>query len=121
MRYNVMSIPTLLVFDKGEVKKRLVGAKGKGALLQELDEFLRYFPLTRGQHGEAVRDLQRRLGAAGFAPAGAEAGVFCAATEQAVARRSSAPAGCVSHGACDEPRGGRSSRRRGSSATACWC
>ncbi len=40
LRYNVMSIPTLLVFDKGEVHKRLVGAKSKGALLQELDEFL---------------------------------------------------------------------------------
>jgi thioredoxin 1 len=40
MRYNVMSIPTLLVFQDGEVKKRLVGAKGKGQLLQELDEFL---------------------------------------------------------------------------------
>jgi len=40
MRYNVMSIPTLLVFNNGEVAKRLVGAKGKGALLQELDEFL---------------------------------------------------------------------------------
>jgi len=40
MRYNVMSIPTLLVFSGGEVSKRLVGAKSKGALLQELDEFL---------------------------------------------------------------------------------
>jgi len=40
MRYNVMSIPTLLVFDNGELKKRVVGAKGKGSLLQELDEFL---------------------------------------------------------------------------------
>ena len=40
MRFNVMSIPTLLVFHKGEVAKRLVGAKGKGQLLQELDEFL---------------------------------------------------------------------------------
>ena len=40
MTYQVMSIPTLLVFDKGEVSKRLVGAKSKGALLQELDEFL---------------------------------------------------------------------------------
>ena len=39
-RFNVMSIPTLLVFDKGEMKKRLVGAKGKGQLLQELAEFL---------------------------------------------------------------------------------
>jgi len=40
MRFNVMSIPTLLVFHNGEVAKRLVGAKGKGQLLQELDEFL---------------------------------------------------------------------------------
>jgi thioredoxin 1 len=40
MKYNVMSIPTLLVFNNGEVAKRLVGAKGKGALLQELQEFL---------------------------------------------------------------------------------
>ena len=40
MRFNVMSIPTLLVFDGGDVKKRIVGAKGKGALIEELDEFL---------------------------------------------------------------------------------
>lgn len=40
MRYNVMSIPTLLVFHGGELKKRMVGAKGKGQLLQELEEFL---------------------------------------------------------------------------------
>ncbi len=44
MRYNVMSIPTLLVFSGGEVSKRLVGAKSKGALLQELDEFLATTP-----------------------------------------------------------------------------
>ena len=40
MRYQVMSIPTLLVIEGGDVKKKIVGAKGKGALLQELDEFL---------------------------------------------------------------------------------
>ena len=39
-RFEVMSIPTLIVFKDGEPKKRLVGAKGKGQLLQELDEFL---------------------------------------------------------------------------------
>ena len=39
-KYNVMSIPTLLVFQDGELKKRLVGAKSKGALLQEFQEFL---------------------------------------------------------------------------------
>jgi thioredoxin 1 len=40
MKFNVMSIPTLLVFDGGDVTKRLIGARSKGALLQELDEFL---------------------------------------------------------------------------------
>ena len=43
MRYNVMSIPTLLVFQPGESGqevKRLVGAKGKGQLLQDLAEFV---------------------------------------------------------------------------------
>ena len=43
MRYNVMSIPTLLVFKAGESSqeaRRLVGAKGKAQLLQELAEFV---------------------------------------------------------------------------------
>ena len=40
MRYSVMSIPTLLLIQDGDVKKKIVGAKGKGALMQELDEFL---------------------------------------------------------------------------------
>ena len=39
-RFEVMSIPTLLVFADGEVKRRLVGAKGKAQLLQELSEFI---------------------------------------------------------------------------------
>ena len=39
-RFDVMSIPTLIVFKDGEPKKRLVGAKGKGQLLEELAEFL---------------------------------------------------------------------------------
>ena len=39
-RYDVMSIPTLLVFRDGEVQKRLVGAKGKAQLLEELAEFI---------------------------------------------------------------------------------
>ena len=38
--YGVMSIPTLIVFDDGEVAKRVVGAKGKQALLKDLQEFL---------------------------------------------------------------------------------
>src|SRR5437667_1566335 len=39
-RFEVMSIPTLLVFKNGERVKRLVGAKGKGQLLQDLAEFI---------------------------------------------------------------------------------
>ena len=39
-RFDVMSIPTLIVFKDGEPQKRLVGAKGKGQLLEELAEFL---------------------------------------------------------------------------------
>src|SRR3954453_15547904 len=34
-RFEVMSIPTLIIFKEGTAKKRLVGAKGKGQLLQE--------------------------------------------------------------------------------------
>jgi thioredoxin 1 len=42
-RFNVMSIPTLLVFNPGDASqevKRLVGAKAKGQLLQDLAEFV---------------------------------------------------------------------------------
>lgn len=39
-RFDVMSIPTLLLFKDGVLKKRLVGAKGKGQLTSELAEFL---------------------------------------------------------------------------------
>jgi thioredoxin 1 len=39
-RYGVMSIPTMIVFKDGEEAKRLIGAKGKGQLLQELSEFI---------------------------------------------------------------------------------
>ncbi len=40
MRYNVMSIPTMIVFDGPEAAARIVGAKPKGQLLQELSSFL---------------------------------------------------------------------------------
>ncbi len=40
MRYQVMSIPTLIMFRDGEPAKRLVGAKPKSALLVEIGEFL---------------------------------------------------------------------------------
>ena len=38
--FEVMSIPTLIVFNDGTPAKRLVGAKGKHQLLAELSEFL---------------------------------------------------------------------------------
>ncbi|MEE9184906.1 MAG: thioredoxin [Acidimicrobiia bacterium] len=40
MHYDVMSIPTLILFQDGVEKKRLVGARSKAALLDELAEFL---------------------------------------------------------------------------------
>ncbi|HVM03571.1 MAG TPA: thioredoxin [Acidimicrobiales bacterium] len=39
-RFEVMSIPTLILFKDGAPQLRLVGAKGKGQLVQELEEFL---------------------------------------------------------------------------------
>lgn len=39
-QFEVMSIPTMIVFKDGEPAKRLVGAKGKGALLEDLSEFI---------------------------------------------------------------------------------
>jgi thioredoxin len=39
-RFDVMSIPTLIVFKDGSAQKRLIGAKGKGQLLAELEEFI---------------------------------------------------------------------------------
>ena len=40
MRFQVMSIPTLIMFRDAEPAKRLVGAKPKSALLEEIGEFL---------------------------------------------------------------------------------
>jgi thioredoxin 1 len=39
-RFEVMSIPTMIVFKDGQPAKRMVGAKGKGQLLEELSEFI---------------------------------------------------------------------------------
>jgi thioredoxin 1 len=38
--FDVMSIPTLIVFQDGLPKRRMIGAKGKPQLLEELAEFL---------------------------------------------------------------------------------
>ena len=38
--YDVMSIPTMVVFQDGVEKKRIVGARPKAAMVAELSEFL---------------------------------------------------------------------------------
>ena len=39
-RFEVLSIPTLILFDGGVPAKRMVGAKGKAQLLEELADYL---------------------------------------------------------------------------------
>jgi thioredoxin 1 len=39
-RFDVMSIPTMILFKDGEPQVRIIGAKGKGQLLQELHPYL---------------------------------------------------------------------------------
>jgi thioredoxin 1 len=38
--YGIMSIPTLMVFKGGQADKRIVGAKGKAALLSDLSDYV---------------------------------------------------------------------------------
>lgn len=40
MQFDVMSIPTILLFDKGEVVKKLVGAMPKKRLVDEIAPWL---------------------------------------------------------------------------------
>jgi thioredoxin 1 len=40
LRYGVMSMPTMVLFVNGQEQRRLVGARGKAHLLQELSEHL---------------------------------------------------------------------------------
>ncbi|MGH9120831.1 MAG: thioredoxin [Acidimicrobiales bacterium] len=39
-RFDVMSIPTMIVFKDGEPKARIIGAKPKSQLLEELQRFM---------------------------------------------------------------------------------
>ena len=39
-RYQIMSIPTMAVFNKGEIVKTIVGARPKAAILKELSEYV---------------------------------------------------------------------------------
>lgn len=40
LQFNVMSIPTLIVFADGKETKRIIGAKGKQQLVDELGDYL---------------------------------------------------------------------------------
>ncbi|MEV0978721.1 thioredoxin [Streptomyces sp. NPDC049915] len=39
-KYGVMSIPTLNVYQNGEVAKTIVGAKPKAAIVRDLEDFI---------------------------------------------------------------------------------
>ncbi|GAB2698380.1 thioredoxin [Nocardia thraciensis] len=38
--YGILSLPTMILFSGGKETKRIVGAKGKAALLRELEDVL---------------------------------------------------------------------------------
>jgi thioredoxin 1 len=38
--YQIMSIPTMSVFQKGQVVKSIVGARPKAAILRELSDYI---------------------------------------------------------------------------------
>ena len=38
--YQIMSIPTMSVFDKGQIVKSIVGARPKAAILKELADYI---------------------------------------------------------------------------------
>jgi thioredoxin 1 len=38
--YQIMSIPTMSVFDKGQIVKSIVGARPKAAILRELTDYI---------------------------------------------------------------------------------
>jgi thioredoxin 1 len=57
-RYQVMSVPTLLVFADGEVQTRLVGARSRRHLVEELAPWIS--PLSEGLGSPRRPDPDRR-------------------------------------------------------------
>jgi thioredoxin 1 len=39
-RYEVMSVPTVLLFSQGELRRRLIGARSRVRLLEELSDLI---------------------------------------------------------------------------------
>ena len=124
-RFDVMSIPTLLVFKDGQQVKRLVGAKGKGQLLQDLAEFIGLSDTGRAR-GRAARRARRVARPAGpprrrwaheIPPA--EAGGYGAGAPRPRCARSRRRAGCGSTASAGPRPGRRWSRAGTASATAC--
>jgi thioredoxin 1 len=37
-RYDVMSVPTILVFSEGELRQRMIGARSRARLIEELNQ-----------------------------------------------------------------------------------
>jgi thioredoxin 1 len=42
LRYDVMSVPTILVFSQGELRQRMVGARSQARLLEELADVISF-------------------------------------------------------------------------------
>jgi len=40
-RFDIMSVPTMLIFDEGALVGRMVGARSRARLVQELADYLR--------------------------------------------------------------------------------
>ena len=105
--------------------KRLVGAKGKGAAAPGAERIppgsrlSARLPLRRGDRGDAVRDLQRRLTAAGFGPAGRAVGLLLRRHRAPGRARSSSDRGLQRTASATTPPGPRWSRPAGCSATGC--
>jgi len=62
-RFDVMSIPTLILFKDGQPEVRLIGAKAEGSAPPGDRGVPVVLPLSLGDEGVAVSDVQRRLAA----------------------------------------------------------